>query len=145
MYGNSFEFLGRFARNNLFQFLREILQVGAGETSKLSAMEFQHRSIKLLENFEPISGDARFYDTAIFGLTLTSDQGALLHAIQEPCHIRIVGDHAVADGLAGEAFGLGAAKNTQHVELRASKTTGFHKLLRFEAQPISGSDQSDEG
>ena len=76
-------------------------------------------------------GDARLYDAAIVGLTFPGDQAVLFHAVEEARHIRVMGDHAVADGTASQALGLGSAKNAKDVVLCARKPRGFQKLFCF--------------
>ncbi len=89
-------------------------------------------------------GDARLYNAAIVGLALPGDQAALFHAVEEARHVRVVGDHAVADGTASQAFRFGAAKNAKDVVLRARKPRRFQKLFRFLFERVGGLQQRHE-
>jgi len=106
--------------------------------AELALVKLANRLIETFEKGKARGGDAGFDDAAVIGLAGAGDEAALLHAVEETGHIRVVRNHAVADAGASEAFGLGAAKNAEDVVLRASKAMGFEELFRFEAQGIGG-------
>jgi hypothetical protein len=93
---------------------------------------------------EPFAGDARFDDTAIVGLAHAGDEAALFHAVEEASHVRIVGDHAITDSLAGQPLRFGATENAQHVVLGARETLGLEQLLGLLADSIRRPEKSDE-
>ena len=75
--------------------------------------------------------DARFHNAAVVSLANPGNQAALFHAVKEARHVRVVGDHAVPDGTAGQTFGLGPAEDAKDIVLSARKTRGLQELLCF--------------
>ena len=111
---------------------------------ELALVKLANRMIETLEKSKARGGDAGFDDAAVIGLAGAGDEAALFHAVKESGHIRVVRNHAVADDAAGEAIGLGAAKNAEDVVLRAGETVGLEELLGFEAEGIGGFLEGDE-
>jgi hypothetical protein len=101
-------------------------------------MKLANRLIETLQKCEARRGDAGFDDAAVIGLASAGEEAAPFHAVEEAGHVRVVGDHAFADGAASEAFGLRAAQNAQDIVLRAGEAVGFQELLGFDAEGIGG-------
>ena len=120
--GTLFGFLRHHFRNELQQ---RLLARGA-HVSKLTFVEVADRDIQLLQQFEPFVGDERFDHAAVFFLAFAGNQGAGFHAIEHAGHVRVAGNQAFADAIAGKALGPRAAQNAQHVVLGAGETIGFH-------------------
>jgi hypothetical protein len=111
---------------------------------ELALVKLANRMIETFEKSKARGGDAGFDDAAVIGLARAGDEAALLHAVEEPGHVRVVRNHAVADAAAREAIGLGAAKNAEDVVLRAGEAMGLEELLSFEAEGIRGFLEGDE-
>jgi len=77
-------------------------------------------------------------------LARATDEAALFHAIEEAGHVRVVRNHPVADNAAGETIGLGAAKDAEHIILRAGEAVGLEELFSFEAEGVGGFLERDE-
>src|SRR5215471_7462625 len=107
-------------------------------------MEFVNRRVEFFQDLEPGRGDAGLDDPAIFGLTLARNQGALFHAIEKTGHVRIAGDHAVTDPLAGKAIESSATQNTKDVVLGGCEAMGLDEEVGILGEAIGGTDQSDE-
>ena len=114
------------------------------EVAKLLFVQFVHGGIEFLENLQPGGSNAGFDHPAVLGLPLARDEGALFHAIQEPGHVGIAGDHAVPDAFAGEAIGAGTAEDAEDVVLGAGEAVGFDQEIGILCQAVSGAQQSDE-
>jgi hypothetical protein len=111
---------------------------------ELALVKLANRMIETFEKSKARRGDAGFDDAAVIGLAGAGDEAALFHAVEEPGHVRVVRNHAVADAAASEAIGLGAAKNAEDVVLRASEAMGLEELLGFEAERIRGFLEGNE-
>jgi hypothetical protein len=105
---------------------------------ELTLVKLANRLIETFQKSETRGGDAGFDNAAVIGLALAGDEIALFHAVEETSHVRVVRNHAFADGAAGEAFGFGAAEDAEDIVLRAGETVGLEKLLGLEAQGIGG-------
>ena len=86
----------------------------------------------------------RFDDAAIILLAFTANQAAFFHAIEQAGHIRVMANHAVADGAACQAAGLGASEDAQDIILRAGQAGGFDELFGLLAEGVGGSQQGEE-
>ena len=111
---------------------------------ELALVKLANRLIETFEKSEARGGDAGFDDAAVIGLAGTGDEAALLHAVEEAGHIRVVRNHALSDAAAGEAIGLCAAKNAEDVVLSTGEAMGLEELLGFEAERIGGFLEGDE-
>ena len=111
---------------------------------ELALVKLANRLIETFEKSKARRSDAGFDDAAVIGLARAGDEAALLHAVEEAGHIRVVRNHAVADDAAGEAIGLGAAKNAEDVVLRAGEAMGLEELLGLEAEGIGSFLEGDE-
>ena len=112
--------------------------------AELALVKLANRLIETFKKSEARRGDAGFDDAAVNGLASAGDEAALLHAVEEAGHIRVVRNHALTDAAAGEAIGLCAAKNAEDVVLCAGKAMGLEELLGFEAEGIGGFLEGDE-
>jgi hypothetical protein len=111
---------------------------------ELALVKLANRLIETFEKSKARRSDAGFDDAAVIGLARAGDEAALLHAVKEAGHVRVVRNHAVTDAAAGEAMGLGAAKNAEDVVLRPCEAMGLEELLGFEAERIGGFLKGDE-
>ena len=132
------------ARANFLQQAVENFQPGSGHVAELALVQFVDRMVKGFQEAEGSRGDARLYDTAVVGLAFAGDQAALFHAVEKASHVRVVRNHAIADAPAGQAFGLGAAKDAKDVVLSAGQAGGFQELLRFLGESVGGLQESDK-
>jgi hypothetical protein len=105
---------------------------------KLTLMKLANRLIETFQKNEARRGDASFDDAAVIGLASARDKAALFHAVEEAGHVRVVRNHALADGAARETIGLSAAENAEDIVLRASEAVGLEELLGFDAEGIGG-------
>ena len=111
---------------------------------ELALVKLANRLIETFEKSKARRSDAGFDDAAVIGLARAGDEAALLHAVKEASHVRVVRNHAVTDAAAGEAMGLGAAKNAEDVVPRPCEAMGLEELLGFEAERIGGFLKGDE-
>jgi hypothetical protein len=111
---------------------------------ELALVKLANRLIETFEKSKARGSDAGFDDAAVIGLARAGDEAALLHAVKEAGHVRVVRNHAVTDAAAGEAFWLGAAKNAEDVVLSAGEAMGLEELLGFEAEGIGGFLEGDK-
>ena len=96
---------------------------------ELAFVEIVHRLVESFQQAKSLRRDARLYNAPVVGLALPGDEAALFHAVEEAGHVRVVRNHAVADAAAGQAGGLGAAKNAKDIILGAGEAGGFEELL----------------
>src|ERR1700687_2875653 len=122
----------------------ESFQARSRHVPELALVKIVNRLVERFQQAEGLRGDARLDHAAVVGLALPGDQAALLQAVKETRHVRVVGNHALSDAPAGQAVGLGPAKNAKDVVLGARKTCGFQKLLRFLADAIGGFQEGHE-
>jgi len=130
--------LYRSASADFLQQLGECFQARSGDVVELALVQLANRLIETFQKSESRGGDAGFDDAAVIGLSLTTDETALLHAVEEAGHVRVVRDHAFADAAAGEACWLGATENAQDIVLRAGQAVRLEELFGFEAEAIRG-------
>src|SRR6266404_4206881 len=78
---------------------------------------FQAGRVELFQNVQTGRGDAGSYHAAVIDLAFSGNQPAFFHAIEQSGHVRIVGNHAVANAFARQAAGFGSSQNAQHVVL----------------------------
>jgi hypothetical protein len=132
------------ARADILQQPGESFQARSGHMAELALVKLANRLIETFQNGEAGGSYTCLDDTAVVGLALAGDEAALLHAIEKAGHIRVVGNHALADRAAGQAFGLRAAKDAENVVLSSRKAVGFQKLFSFEAEGVGGFLEGDE-
>ena len=111
---------------------------------ELTLVELANRLIEIFQNGQTRRADTGFNDAAVIRLASAREEAALFHAVEEARHVRVMRNHALADGATSEALGLGAAKNAEDIVLRTGKTVGLEKLLRFEAKGVSGLLEGNE-
>jgi hypothetical protein len=119
-------------------------QAGNRDVAELSSVQFFYRSVKLSQDFQTLRGDTRLYYAAIVELAHAGNQAALFHAVEQAGHIGVVGNHAVADALAGQTIGLGAAQDAQNVVLSPGQGVLLHQLFGLLAEAVGGDEQGDE-
>ena len=107
-------------------------------------MQVMHRLIQALQQFQALRGDARFDDSAVVLLALAYYPAVFFHAVQQPGHVGIPGNHAFRNATAEQAVGFGAAKNAQDVVLGGGQSGGFKELLSVLGKRISGPEDGDE-
>lgn len=90
-------------------------------------------------------GHTGFDHAAVIGLALAGDETGFFQAVQEPGHVRIVGNHALTNIAASQSARFGAAKNAQDVVLDASHTKLFEELFCLLSQGIRGALYGNEG
>jgi len=103
-----------------------------------------HRLVERFQQAESLRRNARFYDAAVVGLPFSGNEAALFHAVEQAGYVRVVRNHAVTDAAAGQAGGLGAAKNTEDIVLSAGKAGGFDELLGVLAEGVGSLQKGDE-
>ncbi|HXX13480.1 MAG TPA: hypothetical protein VEJ47_01125 [Candidatus Eremiobacteraceae bacterium] len=112
--------------------------------AELFSVQFEHRSIQSFQELEAVGGDAGYDDPAVLGLALAGNQLVAFHAIKEAGDIGVMRDHALTDTAAGQAIGLGAAKNAEDVVLGGGKAGSFEELLGSLGERVSGFEDGDE-
>jgi len=112
--------------------------------AELALVQLANRRIETFQDAQTFPGDPRFDYAAIIGLALTSDQAALFHAVEQAGHVRVVGDHAVADAAASQTMGFSAAQDAQDVVLRAGQAVRFEQLFGFDGQSVGGFLEGNE-
>jgi len=108
-------------------------------------MKFMNWPVESFQQAETLRRNARFDDTAVVGLALADDEGALLHAVEKTSHIRIVRNHVITDAAAGQAVRLGSTENAKNIVLRPGESGGFQELLGILAEGIRGLEKGNEG
>src|SRR5467141_1207466 len=136
--------LGRLADADFFQQIKKNLQARNGHVPELALVKFANRLIEGFKKAECLRRDARLYDAAIVGLAFADNQAALFHAVEKARNVRVVRNHAVADGTASQAFGLGPAKNAKDIVLSVRNPRRFQELFSFLAEGIGGLQEGDE-
>ena len=131
-------------RQYFFQGGGQRFQTRRTKAAKLPLMDFLHRPVKLAKNLETIGGDAGFDYASVIALAFAGDHAALLHAVEETGHVRIVGDHAITDAFAGKAVGLGSAKYAKDIVLGASQSVFLHELFGLLSEAFGGFEQGDK-
>jgi len=134
----------RFWRQYFFQSAGQRFQARCTKAAKLPLMDFLHRPVKLAKNLKAIGGDASLDDAAVIALAFADNHAALFHAVEETCHVRVVGDHAITDAFAGEAGGLGSAKDAKDIVLGAGQSVFLHELFGLLSEAFGGFEQSDK-
>jgi hypothetical protein len=134
----------RLAAAELFQQLNEILHALGGHMPELPLVQFAHGLIQGLEKLEALRSNVGFDDTAIIFLAFAANEAAFFHAIEQAGHVRVMADHAVTDGAAGEPRRLGAAEDAQNIVLGAGQAEGLNELFGLLAQGVGGPEQSEE-
>jgi hypothetical protein len=104
--------------------------------AELALVKLANRLIEAFQQAETRGRNARFDDATVFGLALARDQAALFHAVEEPGHIRVVRNHALADVPASKALRPGAPEDAQNIVLRAREALGLQQLLGFLSEGI---------
>ena len=136
--------LCKLACANFLQQAVESFQPGCRHVLELALVQFVDRLVQGFQEAERLRRDARLYDAPVVGLTFAGDEAALFHAVEKASHVWIVRNHAIADAPAGQAFGLGAAKDAKDVVLGAGQAGGFQELLRFLRESVGGLQESDK-
>jgi hypothetical protein len=131
-------------RAGFLQKLGESFQTRSRDVAKLALVKLANRLIETFQESETRGGNAGFDHSAVIGLARAGDEAALLHAVEEAGHVRVVGNHAVANDAAGEAIRFGAPKNAEDVVLRAGEAIGLEELLGLEAEGIGSFLERDE-
>jgi hypothetical protein len=111
---------------------------------ELPLVQFAHGLIQGLEKFEALRSNVGLDDTAIIFLAFTANEAAFFHAIEQAGHVRVMADHAITDGAAGEPPRLGAAEDAQNIVLGAGQAGGFDELSGLLAKGVGGLEQSEE-
>jgi len=111
---------------------------------KLGLMQLSNRLVQFLERGQSLRGNPCFNYPSIVFLSLTSNEPALFHAVEQSRHVWIVRDHALTDAAAEQAFGLCATQNAQYVVLRPGQIVGFYELLCVQGKGIGDFDDGDE-
>src|SRR5437899_4588568 len=119
------------------------LQPPAGHVPELPLVQIPHRLVQRLQEFESTSRHARLHHAAVVLLPLAGDPTLFFQAVQKPRDVRIVGDHTVGNGAAGEAFGSGSPQDPQNVVLGAGQFRGARQLLRLLPQGVGGLEHGE--
>lgn len=96
-------------------------------------MQVVNRGIQAAQQVEALLGDPSFDHSPIVGLALPSDETGLFQAVQQPGHVRVVGDHALADIAAGQTARFSTPKNAKNIVLDAGNTELFEDLLGLQS------------
>jgi hypothetical protein len=134
----------RFAAAELFQQLNEILYALGRHMPELQLVQFAHGLIEGLKKLEALRSNVGLDNAAIVFLAFTANQAAFFYAIEQTGHVRVMADHAVTDGAAGEPCRLGATENAQNIVLRSGQARGFDELFGLLAEGVGGLEQSEE-
>lgn len=86
--------------------------------------------VEFFEKRKPAWGDARPDDTTVSGIATLCDEFAKTQAREQTGDVWLGGDHAVADGRAGESCGGRGAENAQDVVLRMRELEGAQSKLK---------------
>jgi hypothetical protein len=104
-----------------------------------------HDFISILEQFEAERGDVCPDDAAVLAIAFLLDELVGFEAGEQAGDVGLGGDHAIADGGAGEAFALGAAKDAEDVVLGGGEAGGLEALLNGALQSVGGAHELEEG
>jgi len=111
---------------------------------ELAFVKLADRLVESFQKAECLGRDACLHDAAVISLACPGNQPVLFQAVEEAGHVRVVGDHAVADGAASEALRLGATENAKDIVLRARKAGGFDELFGFLSEGVGGLQERRE-
>src|SRR5215472_12685498 len=128
----------------LFEQVVKSLQPRVGHVPELSFVQIPHRLVQRLQELPSPPRNARLHHAAVVLLPLAGDPTLLFQAVQKPGNVRIVGDHTVANGAAGETFRSGSSQDPQDVVLRAGQLRGVRQLLRLPPQGVGGLQQGEK-
>jgi hypothetical protein len=134
--------LGRLSDADFFQQIKEHLQTRGRHVPELALVKVENRLVQSFQKAECLWRDARLHDAAVVGLAFPRNQASLFHAVEETRHVRVVGNHAVANAPARQTFGFGSAENAKDVVLRARQASRLEELFRLLAEGISGFQES---
>src|ERR1700677_1556418 len=101
----------------------------------------QNYRIHLLEQSQTAFGDLRPDNAPVVTVTLLTHELEGLEAGKQTRDVRVGGDHAVADGGAGEAVGMGAAQDAQNVVLRGGDAPVAGFAMEGAMQAVGGAKQ----
>jgi hypothetical protein len=136
--------LRRFTNADFLQQIGKNLQTTGRHMPELASVKLANRLVESLEKAERLRRDAGLHDAAVVGLAYPGNQGSLLETVEEPGHIRVVGDHAFPDAPTGQTFRFGPAEDAKNIVLRAGKPRGLQKLFGFLAERVSGPEKCYE-
>src|SRR5258707_2752190 len=111
---------------------------------ELAFVKLADRLVESFQKAECLGRNACLHDAAVIGLACTGNQPALLQAVEETGHVRVMRDHAVADSAASEALRLGATENAKDIVLRAGKAGGFDELFGLLGEGVGGPQERHE-
>ncbi len=100
----------------------ERFQPRCGHVTELELMKVPYRLVESFQEREALRCYVRFDYAPVLCLTLASDQTALFHAVEKARNIRIMANHAIADGAARQTFRRCAAQDTKNIVLCGCKT-----------------------
>src|SRR6266849_980582 len=87
-------------RADLIEQIRQCLHSRGGHMRELPLVKPAYRRIEPLQALQAGGSNPCFHHAPIVTLALARNQTPLLHAIEQPRHVRVVGDHAFADAAA---------------------------------------------
>src|SRR5437016_10023959 len=90
-------FLARRRLSSGFQKPHQQSEPFAAEVAQLPAVHGTHGLVQFLEQLEPFGADPHANDPPILALAATADQLALFEAIEQARHVRVAGNHPLAD------------------------------------------------
>ena len=111
---------------------------------ELTLVQIVDRLIEFLQLLQAFGSDACLDDAAVVRLAFPGDVTTFLEAIEQTGHIRIAGNHVIADDAAGKAVRFGAAKNTKNIVLSAGKAVGFDELFGLLREAVGGFEDGDK-
>ncbi len=126
------------------QQFHELAKPRGAQMAQLAAMHALDGAIEPAEETEPDRRDARENRAAISGFPGTSNQAALLEAVEEACNVRIAGNHAIGDFAAGKAF-VGTTQDTQDVVLSCGEAGNLPDRDKAPGKDVGGADYLKEG
>ena len=97
----------------------ELVDFRSGKVAEELLRNAVDDGVHLSEEVEAGLGDVGDDDAAIAGVAALADELEALESIEQAGDVGLGGDHAVADGGAGQAVGLSSSEDAQDVVLRS--------------------------
>jgi hypothetical protein len=102
-------------------------------------------SIQTPQQVEALLGHTSLDHATVIGLALAGDETGFFEAVEQAGHVRIVGNHALANIAASQSARFGATKNAQDVVLNAGHTKLLEELFGLLSQGVRGTLYGNEG
>src|SRR4051812_33841590 len=104
--------------------------------SKLTAMKATDRVVELPQELQPALADAGADDAPVGPFPRTAEQLAVFKLVEQACHVRVSGDHALADFMASHATRPRGAEDAQDVVLGGGEAVLIEDLLELAHEPV---------